>query len=140
MGIRRSGRIIAFQSIYRFTITQESIKEILDFSWCNREYDKDVKVFARDMIIGVIENLEFIDKIIINYLENWQFERVSLVDKAILRLGVYSLKYQKDIPPKVTINEAVDIAKKFGTQDSYRFINGILDSINKDLAAEAQKG
>ena len=140
MGIRRSGRIIAFQSIYRFTITQEPVEDILDFSWCNREYDDDVQVFARDLIIGVIENLVFIDKIIVKYLENWQFERVSLVDKAILRLGVYSLKFLKDIPPKVTINEAVDIAKKFGTQDSYRFINGILDSINKDFATEAQKG
>ena len=89
--------------------------------------------FARLIAGGTIQNLGEIDKQIKTQLEHWDFSRLNKVDQAILRMGVYSLMYQKDIPVSVTIDEAVDISKEYGTDESYRFINGVLDGIRKNL-------
>ena len=83
------------------------------------------------MVLGTIENIEEIDKCIQDNLKNWVLERVNSVDKAILRLSAYSLLYQKDIPSAVVIDEAINLAKDFGTDDSYKFVNAVLDSIKK---------
>ncbi len=135
MGTRRRGRIIAFQSLYRYDISGSPLEELLDFSWLDKEKLKDGReeslAFARLLISGTLENIERIDEIIQNQLEHWDINRLSKVDLAILRMSAYSLLYQKDIPASVTIDEAVDIAKEFGTADSYRFINGVLDGIKK---------
>lgn len=87
--------------------------------------------FGRLLITGTIENIGAIDQAIKDHLEHWDFSRLGRVDLAILRISVYCLFYQKDIPATVTIDEAVDISKEFGTDDSYRFVNGVLDGIRK---------
>ena len=89
--------------------------------------------FARLIAGGTIQNLAEVDKQIKIQLEHWDFSRLNKVDQAILRMGVYSLLYQKDIPASVTIDEAVDISKEYGTDESYRFINGVLDGIRKNI-------
>jgi len=89
--------------------------------------------FGRLIARGTIENLSEVDRNITPPLEHWDFSRLNKVDQAILRISVYSLLFQKDIPASVTIDEAVDISKDFGTDDSYRFINGVLDGIRKNL-------
>lgn len=133
MGKRRRGRILAFQSLYRYDLSHACIDELFDFSWLGEsrlaKYSSEILDFAKLLITGTIENIERIDSIIQGKLENWDFKRLTKVDLAILRMSVYSLLYQKDIPHCVTIDEAVDIAKEFGTNDSYRFINGVLDGI-----------
>ncbi len=135
MGARRKGRIIAFQSLYRYDLSKASLEELLDFSWIDpqkvRNNREEIFAFARLIIKGTIDNLEEIDRVIQGQLEHWDISRLSKVDLAIIRISTYALLYQKDIPPSVTIDEAVDIAKEFGSEESYRFINGVLDGIRK---------
>ena len=152
MGTRRQGRVIAFQTLYRYDCTEESLERLLDFSWLSedaggrqssavdtgsrgargvsRSADESLE-FATLLITGTMENLGSIDSAIKNQLEHWDFKRLARVDLAILRISVYCLLYQKSIPATVTIDEAIDIAKEFGSDDSYRFVNGVLDGIRK---------
>jgi len=141
MGARRKGRILAFQSLYSYelckTDRQLQINEILEFPWMEArssgKFDQESIDFGRLIARGTIENLSEVDRYITSQLEHWDFSRLNKVDQAILRISVYSLLFQKDIPPTVTIDEAVDISKDFGTDDSYRFINGVLDGIRKNI-------
>ncbi len=135
MGARRKGRIIAFQSLYRYDLSGACVEELLDFSWLDGDKAQklagETESFARLLIQGALENLPQVDAVIRGQLENWDFSRLNRVDLAILRMSVYCLLHQKDIPPTVTIDEAVDISKTFGTTDSYRFVNGVLDGVRK---------
>jgi transcription antitermination protein NusB len=137
MGARRKGRIIAFQSLYRYDLSGARGEELLDFSWMEGERSEKVTaetlMFARLLITGALENLPEIDATIKEQLENWDFSRLNKVDLALLRMSVYCLLHQQEIPPTVTIDEAVDISKTYGTADSYRFVNGVLDGVRKKL-------
>jgi N utilization substance protein B len=92
-----------------------------------------VQLFADPLIRGVLEHLEKIDAEIQKHAKNWSLQRMAAVDRNVLRLATYEMLFREDIPPIVSINEAVDIAKKFSTQDSGKFVNGILDQIRKEL-------
>ena len=135
MGSRRQGRVIAFQTLYRYDISGVELRELLDFSWIDKtkldNISDDAVVFARLLITGTIQNLDVIDKTIQNQLEHWDISRLGRVDLAILRISVYCLLFEPDIPSTVTIDEAIDIGRDYGTDESYRFINGVLDGINK---------
>ena len=139
MGSRRKGRILAFQSLYCYELNEpsakEHVREILEFPWIDErtaaKYNQESLDFGRLIAKGTIENISEIDGSIKEQLEHWDFSRLNKVDQAILRISVYSLLFQTEIPPSVTIDEAVDIAKEFGTDDSYRFINGVLDGVRK---------
>ncbi len=137
MGARRNGRILAFQTLYRYDCTEESPESLMDFSWCDPKQSGrrkgESQDFARLIIVGTIQQLTEIDSAISNQLEHWDFSRLARVDLAILRISVYCLLYQAGIPHSVTIDEAIDIAKEFGSDDSYRFVNGVLDGIRKRL-------
>ncbi|OGX38353.1 MAG: transcription antitermination factor NusB [Omnitrophica WOR_2 bacterium RIFCSPHIGHO2_02_FULL_50_17] len=93
--------------------------------------EEDIRAFANRLIAGVEAHLEAIDAKISQYATNWQLKRMAVIDRNILRLGTYELLYADDIPPKVTINEAVELAKKYGDLESGKFVNGILDKIHK---------
>ncbi|MDR2375360.1 MAG: transcription antitermination factor NusB [Treponema sp.] len=112
-------------------------KELLEFSWLENEkraaLDEDISGFSRLLIAGTIENITGIDRMIRTHLENWDFSRLNRVDLAILRISTYTLMFQTDVAPSIVINEAIGISKEFGTDDSYRFINGVLDSIRRTL-------
>jgi N utilization substance protein B len=135
MGSRRKGRILAFQSLYRYDISRAQVTELCDFSWLGadriKKLQEDTIAFAQLLITGTLTNIEYIDDIIKNQLEHWDFDRISKVDLAILRMSIYCLIFESDIPVSVTIDEAIDIAKQFGTDESFRFINGILDGVCK---------
>jgi transcription antitermination protein NusB len=136
MGARRKARIIAFQSLYRHDLSGAGLQELLDFSWMDAEKTAaadDTLAFARLLIQGAVENIGQIDQTIKEQLENWDFTRLNRVDLALLRMSVYCLLFQHDIPASVTIDEAVDISKTYGTADSYRFVNGVLDGVRKKL-------
>ena len=97
-----------------------------------------MRKFAEPLIRGVLEHREAVDEIIRKYAENWELHRIANVDRNILRLAIYEMQHRDDIPPVVSINEAVEIAKKFSTQDSGRFVNGILDKVKSELLRPAR--
>jgi N utilization substance protein B len=99
--------------------------------------EEEFPEFSRLLIAGTIENISAIDVMIRRHLENWDFCRLNRVDLAVLRISVYALMYQADTAPSIIINEAIGISKEFGTDDSYRFINGVLDGIRKTLGDQA---
>lgn len=135
MGARRRARILAFQALYSFDLAGTCIEDLLSFPWIEKDRLEKVKAeilsFSRLIVQGTIEKLAIVDENIKKQLEHWDFTRLNRVDLSILRISVYCLLFQKHIPPSVTIDEAIDIAKEFGTDDSYRFINGVLDGIRK---------
>jgi N utilization substance protein B len=138
MGGRRRGRIIAVQSLYRHDLSGAGLDELLDFSWVDGERQVALPVetaaFARLLITGTLENLAAVDAAVRRHLEHWDFDRLSRVDLALLRVSAYCLLFQPDIPSSVTIDEAVDIARAFGGADSWRFVNGVLDAIRREAA------
>jgi transcription antitermination protein NusB len=97
-----------------------------------------LQLFAEDLIKGALQHRQEVDEIIIRHAKNWDLRRMAVVDRNILRLAVYEMHYRDDIPPVVSINEAVDIAKKFSTQDSGKFVNGILDKIRGEVMRPAR--
>ena len=108
------------------------------FKLISENFDSPLEIrnFSRRLVVGIWENREAIDKLITQSSKNWRLERMSLADRNILRVGVYEILYMNDIPPKVSIDEAVELGKKFGTEESGAFINGILDSIYNKLKQE----
>ena len=136
---RRKGRIVAFQGLYSWEAGAMSKEDILKLNWLTNDEGKEEKyseedaAFTRMLISGSIENIEKIDEAIKAHLTNWDFDRVNRVSIAILRMSVYSLLFTRDVEPKIVIDEAVDIAKNFGPDDSYKFVNAILDNIRKSL-------
>jgi N utilization substance protein B len=144
MGARRRGRVVAFQTLYRFDITGEDVQSLLDFSWMDQAAQRVLSPEARDfaalLIQGTLEKLPEIDSVIRRHLEHWDFSRLGRVDLAILRVSAYALLCQPGIPPSVTMDEAVEIAREYGSEDSYRFVNGVLDAIHHSREAEAASG
>lgn len=140
MASRRKARIAAFQALYAWDVSHAELEELLQFSWIGEESsarsDEELLAYARLIVMGTMENLETVDAAIRRHLEHWTFERLKKVDLAILRVSVYSLLYQKDLAAQITIDEAIEISKEFGSDDSYRFINGVLDAIWKEATTE----
>ena len=138
MGGRRRGRIIAVQSLYRHDLSGAGLDELFDFSWIDGErqavLSDETASFARLLIQGTLENLESVDAAVRRHLEHWDFSRLQRVDLALLRVSVYCLLFQPDIPASVTIDEAVDIARAFGGADSWRFVNGVLDAVHRETS------
>ena len=145
MGKRRRGRILAFQALYAWDATNDkksALEDLLDFSWTEKNNPApdegkadDAHDFSRLLAAGTAENIKAVDTMIRRHLVNWDFSRLTGVDRALLRLSVYELLF-KTAPPQVVINEAVDISREYGTDDSYRFINGVLDGIKKTIESE----
>jgi transcription antitermination protein NusB len=100
--------------------------------------EAEMRLFAEPLIRGALEHREIIDAQIKKYAQNWELHRIAAVDRNILRLAIYEMLYRDDIPPIVSINEAVDVAKKFSTQDSGKFVNGILDKVKSELMRPAR--
>ena len=129
---RKKGRIIAFKALFAYDFSKEDIESLLDFSWTEENISDIAMGYARFLIEGTIKNIDKIDSIIKEKSKNWDFCRISYVDRAILRFSIFSLLFEKDLDYKIAIDEAIEIAKVFGTDDSYRFVNGILDAVKKD--------
>ena len=129
---RTKGREEALKILYQAEITKRPITMASDNYWELKEkYDATVRNFSNRIIEGVEEAFSDIDDKISKYATNWQLKRMAIIDRNILRMGVFELVYATDIPPKVTINEAVELAKKYGDVESSKFVNGILDKIHK---------
>lgn len=129
---RTKARECALKILYAIDITKDEPRGCIDIFWRNEERaESDVKKFANSIVLGVAEKKAEIDKLISKYTTNWQLGRMAVIDRNVLRYATYELLFAEDIPPKVAINEAIDIAKKYGDKDSGKFVNGVLDKINK---------
>jgi N utilization substance protein B len=163
MGKRREARERAVQFLFQYDLNPtENLEESLRHFWESQRAaalaeekgpakwgqavelpppsvdEVAMRTFAEPLIRGVLQHREAVDEIIRKYTENWELHRIANVDRNILRLAIYEMQYREDIPPVVSINEAVEIAKKFSTQDSGRFVNGILDKVKGELLRPAR--
>lgn len=136
MGTRRQARECALQMLYQLDLSHTKIDELIGRYWQVNEADGEVHVFADELVRGVAGHLTEIDELVAAHSTNWKLSRMAAVDKNVLRLAAYELTRRPDIPVKVTINEAVEIAKRFGTADSGAFVNGILDNIARGIAKD----
>lgn len=131
---RRKGRILAFQGVYSWDVSHSPVEDILNFSWLQNNSEDESRTFASFIISGTVEHLSEIDELIKNHLsDNWTLERINKVSLAILRTSIFEMKFQKGSQPKIVIDEAVNIAREYGLEDSYKFINAVLDKIGKEV-------
>jgi N utilization substance protein B len=133
MGPRRRSREIALQILYQLDITRAPADEAIRLYYENFDAPPPVRPFAELLVEGVSLYRSEIDQLLTSASAHWRLERMSIVDRNILRLALYEMVYCTDIPPKVSINEAVDLGKTFGSEESSAFINGVLDHILLDL-------
>jgi N utilization substance protein B len=163
MGMRREARERAVQFLFQYDLNRpENLDQALDHFWNSQRAavlaeekadstwgekteppplsaeEASLRLFADPLIRGALENQKALDEQIIKYAKNWELHRMAVVDRNILRLAIYEMLFRSDIPPVVSINEAVDIAKKFSTEDSGKFVNGILDKVKGDLMRPAR--
>jgi N utilization substance protein B len=132
---RRRAREYALQILFQIDFKGKEVnnKDLEDF-WSDKRESEDVKKFAEDLVKGTIKRLDDIDSKIEKVAENWALKRMAAVDRNILRFAVYEILYRQDIPSAVTINEALEIAKKFSSSEAAPFINGILDRLAKEVS------
>ena len=137
---RRDGRVAALQFLYAWSLNAPlNLLEDMRTFFENCEHPRDHYAFGEELIHGVILNLAEIDSHIKGLAHNWEFERIAKIDLAILRVAMFEMIFRKDIPPDVSINEAIDLSKQFSNADSKRFINGILDRLKDKLGRDARK-
>lgn len=129
MGLRRQSREIALKALYLIDVTGVSTEDAINIVIRENEFLTKIKDFFLLLVKGTIENKSQIDQLISKYTENWELSRMSTVDRNILRIGTYEILKTLETPINVIINEAVEIAKKYSTEDSGKFVNGILDKI-----------
>jgi N utilization substance protein B len=162
MGVRREARERAVQFLYQHDLNAPSdLDAALDHFWRSQQmagqesgrkaasglpaelpaptaHEAAVRLFADPLIRGAIEHRNEADEAIQKYAQNWSLQRIAAVDRNILRLAIYEMFHREDIPPVVSINEAVDIAKRFSTHDSGKFVNGMLDRVKRDVLRPAR--
>ena len=136
MGKRRRSRELAIKVLFDLEYTRDDPVTAFDTVCENFGAPEEIKAFSRELVIGICAHLEEVDDLIVEASKNWRLERIAKVDRSILRLAVYELLCRDDIPPKVSLNEAVDLGNKFGTEESGAFINGVLDKIHNKLIAQ----
>ena len=134
MSSRRDNRVAAMQFLYQWSINKgDDLAMALHYFFKEQEQPRDYYAFAEDLIHGTLDNLTEVDGVIKTYLRNWDFDRIARIDLAILRLAIYEMLKRRDIPPIVSINEAIDLSKTYSIPDAKRFINGILDQFKLTL-------
>ncbi len=137
---RTRSREYALQVLYQMDLTNSELADVLLDFWDNvgrDNADAEVRAYAEEIVGGVLKNQVSLDQTIERFAENWEIKRMAYVDRNILRLGAYELLHAQAIPLKVAINEAVELAKRYGEPDSSKFVNGILDKIAKTESRKA---
>jgi N utilization substance protein B len=129
---RRGSRELAFQLLYHLELVKGDDKSEMDYFWQLKEPKPDLKPFAEQLVMKVLENRERLDTLLTGASKRWPLGRMDTVSRCLLRLGACEILYMPDTPPQVAINEAVELAKRFGPDESPSFINGILDRLLRD--------
>jgi N utilization substance protein B len=138
MGIRREGRQLALKYIYQIDLGVNFEEKAL----AQLEQEKSsrkVKTFAKERLLGLYNNRDEIDTILRRHLKNWSLERLNQTDKSILRLAIFEMIFDPTVPEKVALNEAIDLAKMYGSDDSSKFLNGVLDAVMHDKSVKTKK-
>lgn len=130
---RRQGRELAMKVLYQRDVGQADPEEALAYLCAEEAADQEVAAFAAELVQGVLRQLPNIDRRIAAYARDWRLERLASVDRNILRLATYEVLYRPDVPASVAINEAVELAKAYGGEDSAKFINGVLGQLVRDM-------
>lgn len=135
MSNRHLGRTIAMQSLFEWDFHggEQTIEDILEHNLAEFAPKFDDIEFTKSLVHGVLDNLDELNAMIDQYAPDWPLEQITIIDRNVLRIGMYELRLDKEIPPKVAINEAIELAKTFGGASSGRFINGVLGSIYRDM-------
>jgi N utilization substance protein B len=137
---RRDGRVAALQYLFAWSMNApKNLAEDLRVFFENMEQPREHYAFGEEVIHGVIEHQADLDARIKALAQNWEFERIAKIDLAILRVAMFEMLHRKDIPPVVSINEAIDLSKQFSNADAKRFINGILDRLKEQLGRDARR-
>ena len=143
MSNRHLSRTIAMQTLYEWDFNRKTknLEPLKILAYNLKEFAPSFNDhgFSENIIKGVVKNLSAIDNYIKKYAPEWPIEQITIVDRNILRIGIYELKFASDIPPKVAINEAIELAKTFGGESSGKFVNGVLGSIYKDMQKEKEQ-
>jgi transcription antitermination factor NusB len=126
---KTAARILAVQALYQADLRGKDFLAELDAFLRGSSEDEEVRMFAEDLVKGLLEKQDAVDAAIAGAAENWDVSRMAAVDRAILRLGVHELLHRPDVPPKVAIDEAIRLAKKFSTRESGAFVNGVMDKV-----------
>jgi len=140
MGLRRVARECALQMLYQIDIGKQAPAEVLSTFWEMNSQPQKVREFAGQLLLGCLERLKEIDGIIQKHAKNWRLRRMAAVDRNILRIAVFEFLSDAKTPATVVINEALEIAKRFSTNDSAQFVNGVLDSVKNELKTAPGKG
>ncbi len=140
MGDRRKARELAIKVLFSLDFGTCAPEEAFELICKNFDISKKIRSFSKELVMGVWGHIKEIDDIISKASKNWRIDRMSKVDKSIIRLATYEILFRDDIPPKVSINEAVELGKKFGNETSYGFINGILDNIYNSMTYKDKEG
>jgi N utilization substance protein B len=138
MGSRRKARECALQLLYQIDLGSCDLDDTKKCFWNAKDVDESTRQFAVDLFEGVRRNLDEIDELLSLFSANWKISRMASIDKNILRVAIFELMHCSDIPVKVTINEAVEIAKSYGTKESGAFVNGILDNVAKKVRGQKE--
>ncbi|MBL7204793.1 MAG: transcription antitermination factor NusB [Desulfobacteraceae bacterium] len=133
MGKRRRARELAIQVLFHLDFNVDDPNKVFDLICENFNSQRSIRPFSRQLVLGVCEKMKELDGLIRQSSKNWKLERMPRLDKCILRLATFEILFIEDVPPKVSIDEAVEIGKKFGSNDSGSFINGVLDNIYNTL-------
>jgi len=138
MANRHLSRILAMQSLYEWDFRnsmedKEAIAKVLDYNREEFASELDDKGFVNEIIDGVKKNIKDLNEVIVKYAPEWPLEQITIIDRNILRIGIYEMRYSANIPAKVAINEAIELAKNFGGESSGKFVNGVLGAIYKDM-------
>jgi N utilization substance protein B len=133
LGKRRRSREFALQVLYQLEITKQDALEAMVQLRENFSPEEGEDEFTKRIVLGVMEHRQEIDRLIEERSENWRLERMTIIDRNILRIAIFELLYCSEIPPKVTLNEAIDLGKRYGSDESGSFINGILDRIQNEV-------
>jgi len=137
MGKRRSSRELALKFLYQFELNKGDLDEQIKLFLERNSSQEGVENFMKELVVSLIDKMEEVDGIIQKFSDHWVLDRMTVIDRNILRMGTCELLFNFSTPPKVVINEAIDIAKKYGNEDSPEFINGILDKVFNEIG---QKG
>lgn len=130
---RRKGRAIALQTLFEVDCTGHDARKTLERLLVDTSLPEEIVAFCKELVLNVLNNISSIDDMIRRHAPTWPFDQIAIVDRNILRIGVYEILFNA-VPPKVAINEAVELAKTFGNNNSPRFINGVLGSVYTEMS------
>jgi len=135
---RHEARLMAVQFLFQVDFNGGELPEALAEFWSGRKAGPRIRAFMEELVHGVLENKAALDEQVMRYAANWDISRMGAVDRNVMRVALYEMLYREDIPPVVSINEAVDIAKELSSEESGKFVNGILDRARKDMTRPAR--